>query len=136
MLAASEAFTSTTPRRGISIGVIPTDLTQEGIYHPKDGYPNKYIELSIISPLGTYTGETKAQLSRNHINIMTSNIIVALPGHRGTLNEVMLAYIYSKPTILFGPEEEFKNFPVKIPRTNKLKHVCDFIGKNITELSG
>lgn len=48
--------------------------------------------------------------SRNHINILSSELIVALPGGPGTLSEVQLAQIYAKPAIAFlGAEAEAKS---------------------------
>lgn len=40
-------------------------------------------------------------LSRNHINILTSDVVVALPGGPGTASEVRLALHYGKPVVLF-----------------------------------
>jgi predicted Rossmann-fold nucleotide-binding protein len=40
-------------------------------------------------------------LSRNHINILTSDLIIILPGGGGTLSELKLSYAYDKPTAVF-----------------------------------
>ncbi len=39
---------------------------------------------------------------RNMSNVLTSDVIVALPGSYGTLNEVAYAKTFGRPTILFG----------------------------------
>ena len=82
MAAASRGFCSVSPRSGVSIGVIP-----EG--KPTGLYPNAWIELPIYTHL---RGESpKAADSRNHINIRTSQAVVAFPGGIGTQAEVELA---------------------------------------------
>lgn len=48
--------------------------------------------------------------SRNHMNILSSDVVVALPGGPRALSEVQLAKIYRNSTIaLFGSEEEDRN---------------------------
>lgn len=127
MLAAAEAFCKTENRNGVSIGVVPTLTDSIYGYVVKPGYPNAWVELPIVSPLSTYTGEDPQQISRNHINILTSQVIVALPGSKGTRNEVDLAMQFGKPVILFGPDPAFKDFPTSIMRTSDLKQVKNFI---------
>lgn len=39
--------------------------------------------------------------SRNHINILSSDAVVALPGGPGTLSEVKLALVYGRPCMAF-----------------------------------
>ena len=107
MTAVTKAFVETSPRRGISIGVIPTIKNEQNVFEPKPGYPNPYVELPILGPLGTYDGLDPEQLSRNHTNILTSDCIVALPGSKGTWNEISLAQRFQKTLFLFGPTEEF-----------------------------
>ncbi len=48
------------------------------------------------------TGErgTEAQ-SRNHINVLSSDVIVALPGGAGTASEVTLAVRYGRPIVAY-----------------------------------
>ena len=62
---------------------------------------NKLAEILIRTHL-PYSGELgEHDLSRNHINILTSDLIVILPGGIGTLSELRLAYEYDKPTAVF-----------------------------------
>ena len=44
-------------------------------------------------------------LSRNHINVLSSDVIVALPGGAGTRSEVELAVMYRKPVISYLGED-------------------------------
>ncbi len=60
---------------GLVVGVLPTS-------EPTASYPNPYVHVPI------YTGMS---LARNAINILSSDVVVALPGGAGTLSEVALA---------------------------------------------
>jgi hypothetical protein len=40
-------------------------------------------------------------LSRNHVNVLTSDLIVILPGEGGTLRELQLAWEYDKSIMVF-----------------------------------
>ena len=72
-------------------------------------------------------------MSRNHINVLTSSVVVALPGGKGTLSEVQLAKTYGKPVVLHGPVDKFTAFPADVPRCEALEDLQEFIAK---ELSG
>lgn len=135
MSAVSRSFTETPARRGLCIGVIPGEEDDSGMFRPKAGYPNPYVELEIHSPLGPFTGEDPHQISRNHINIMTSHAIVALPGSRGTCNECELAQKFSKPIILYGPRAAFTDFPGDLAQTEKLEDIASFLDNYLTQLS-
>ena len=76
---------------------------------PPPGYPNDFAEVVIQTHLATSGASGMDLTSRNHINILSSDVVVALPGGAGTLSEVQLANIYRKPTIAFlGVEEDGK----------------------------
>lgn len=125
MAAASKAFSQVENRTGLCIGIVPTKLNDEKQFIPCDGYPNSWVELPIISPLATFEGGN--QISRNHICILSSDIVVALPGSKGTKNEVDLAILLDKPIILFGFKKEFTDFPPTVERTSSISRVQDFI---------
>lgn len=107
MAAVSKAFASVSNRKGIIIGIIPADRLYEGVnrrnFRAKSGYPNIWIDVPIFThlPLGGVQG--KENLSRNHINILTSDVIIALPGGEGTLSEIELSLEYQKPLLIFDP---------------------------------
>ncbi|MBU6236148.1 MAG: hypothetical protein KGQ41_09910 [Alphaproteobacteria bacterium] len=105
MTAVSKAFTEVSPRQGRTIGIIPTEKQADGTYQAKAGYPNPFIEIPIFTPLGTYAGEGTDFVSRNMVNIMTANAIVALPGSGGTRNEINIAMKFGKPVCLFGTHD-------------------------------
>ena len=100
MEAVSRAFAAVRPRAGMVIGVLPADLP-DGAAVPRAGYPNGSVELAIFThlPLSGITGTDPR--SRNHINILSSDVVVVLPGNEGTESEMTLAVRYKKPVIAF-----------------------------------
>jgi predicted Rossmann-fold nucleotide-binding protein len=100
MEAVSRAFAGVQPRAGLVIGVLPADLP-DGIAVPRPGYPNPSVELAIFThlPLSGIAGTDPR--SRNHINILSSDVVIVLPGNEGTESEMILAVRYQKPVIAF-----------------------------------
>jgi uncharacterized protein (TIGR00725 family) len=108
MTAVSRAFVRSPRASGISIGVIPcASLSNRA--RQKPGYPNPFVELPIFTHLPLSGDEGTADLSRNHINVLTSDAIVALPGGDGTASEVTLARRYGKPVMMFDRAAEIDN---------------------------
>jgi uncharacterized protein (TIGR00725 family) len=101
MTSVSRAFTGVPRPRGISIGIIPCRSEAERAM-PKDGYPNEFIELPIYTHLPHSGNRGQEDLSRNHIIILSSAAIIALPGSEGTASEMALAVRYGKPMIAFS----------------------------------
>lgn len=134
MTSVAEAFTSVQPRAGLSIGCLPTLSENEG-FQLKPGYPNPYIEIPIVTPLNTVAA-AGSMLNRNYVNILTSDIIIALPGNSGTLNEAELALRFGKPIILFGPTEAFATFPAELTRYREMPPVIDWIATHLKNLAG
>lgn len=144
MFSVSEAFCAVPQRLGRSIGVVPTEAIErhddaiDGIaiaqvdvgkgYRPLPGYPNPFVEITIVSPLPRHLPDAApGTLSRNSINVLSSDVIVALPGSHGTRDEVRLAVQYGKPVILFGESEHFADLPAALARTTSLDAVMAFI---------
>jgi predicted Rossmann-fold nucleotide-binding protein len=100
MEAVSRAFAEVQPRAGLVVGVLPADLP-DGIAVPRAGYPNPAVELAIFThlPLSGIAGTDPR--SRNHINILSSDVVIVLPGNEGTESEMTLAVRYGKPVIAF-----------------------------------
>src|SRR5262245_2201025 len=104
MTSVSRAFTGSPRLRGISIGIVPCASVDDRT-RPKEHYPNSFVELPIFTHL-PYSGELgQHDLSRNHINVLSSAALVALPGGSGTASEVALAVEYGKPIVAFGPND-------------------------------
>ncbi len=112
MEAVSRAFYETSPRRGLVIGVVPATVEPlEAIedrapsrvnYVLPPGYPNEWVELAIYTHLPDSGPEGTLRSSRNHINVLSADAMVALPGREGTAAEIWLATQYGVPVILYG----------------------------------
>lgn len=126
MTAVAKAFCEQPGRRGVSLGVVPT-VEYDGGRVTREEYPNPYIELPIFVPLDKKVESDKNPYSRNHVNVMTSNALVILPGDHGTRNEVSLGIQYNKPMVLFGPESEFEKFPEQPMRTSDIDELREFL---------
>ena len=67
------------------------------------------------------------QRDRNYVNVLTSDIVIALPGSRGTLDEIRLAVRFAKPLICVGPQGAFEGVPDDTRIVSELKEVFAFI---------
>ena len=82
MTSVSRAFVQSPQRRvGICIGIVPC-RSEGDRASPRDGYPNEFVELPIMTHLPLSGPHGCEDLSRNHINILSSAGIIALPGAR------------------------------------------------------
>jgi len=131
MTSVSRAFLGANPAEGITMGIVPC----AGIDHRaerKPGYPNPFVQLSIVTHL-PYSGQRgKDDLSRNHINILSSAAIVALPGGDGTASEVELAMNYRKPIVAFSADpSQVANFHRDVPRVSAISDVEKFLLENL-----
>ncbi len=100
MSAVSQAFAETVGRRGLVIGIIPS-ATHDPLAGPKTGYPNPWVEIPIYTHLPLSGDSGTEPLSRNHINILSANVVIALPGGPGTASEVDLALRYGRPLVAY-----------------------------------
>jgi uncharacterized protein (TIGR00725 family) len=108
MAAVTESFVESYGREGIAVGIIPGSVrTQNGRteYQTKgSAYPNYSVEIAVFTHL---PGEDpEGERSRNHINVLSADLVVALPGGVGTHAEIQLAKRYGKPAVLFLSDEE------------------------------
>ena len=126
MRAVSRAFVQARRGAGVCIGVIPCREHDPAL--PPDGYPNEYVELAIRTHL-PYSGERgQDPLSRNHVNVLSSDAVVALPGQAGTLSEVALALRYKKPVIVFAPQNDLSPIvPAAVGRATNIDDVRRFV---------
>jgi predicted Rossmann-fold nucleotide-binding protein len=127
MEAVSRAFAGVQPRAGLVVGVLPADLP-DGIAVPRAGYPNPSVELAIFThlPLSGITGTDLR--SRNHINILSSDVVIVLPGNEGTESEMTLAVRYGKPVIaFFGDHEVDWGPPEGVPIARTMAEVRRFV---------
>lgn len=106
MTATARAFTAVPDRSGLSLGVVRAGgvahlgerLTSRH-YEPRG--PNPWVEVAIFTHLPYSGREGKHDLSRNHINVLSADVVVVLPGGDGTASELELALEYGRPVILF-----------------------------------
>ncbi|MEA1940499.1 MAG: DNA-binding protein, partial [Candidatus Caldatribacteriota bacterium] len=66
---------------GLTIGILPGDS-------PK--WASEYIDIPIVTGIG---------FARNYINVLSSEVVVALPGRTGTISEIALALNIGKKVI-------------------------------------
>ncbi len=118
MQSTAEAFYNVKTRKGKVIGILPSlnpceTADQRFNYENPPGYPNSFIEYPIKTHLHL-SGESGNQVaSRNHIIILTADIIIALPGGSGTRSEILLGLDYEKPLILLAPKGEWDELAKK-----------------------
>ncbi len=152
MEAVSRAFHEASGREGLVIGVLPAgDETprpdgaipgRRGVnLRPGDaesrranadpgtpsGYPNPCVELAIRTHLDARGDDGSGTRSRNHINILSSDVIVALPGSAGTASEVELAIRYGRPLILLGDTVRAERLSVSVPTAESVDQAAEFV---------
>jgi hypothetical protein len=101
MNAVSRAFSEVPARRGLVIGIVPS-AAEGTAAEPRQGYPNPWVEITVFTHLPMSGRSGTDPMSRNHINVLSSNVLVALPGGSGTASEVSLAIRYGRPVSRCG----------------------------------
>ncbi len=107
MRSVAESFCNKSNRKGMSIGIIPSD--EHNTFHDKPGYPNEFVELAILTHLPKSGKEGVSSQSRNHIIIKSAKCIVALPGGFGTESEIELSKKYGKPLFEINSIQDLDN---------------------------
>jgi uncharacterized protein (TIGR00725 family) len=131
MAAVSEGFASVPNRAGLVIGVLPA--VDRGVGRAPDGYPNPFVEIPIRTHLHLSGRRGTEVESRNHINVLSSDVIVALPGSWGTRSEVSLAVRYEKPIVAYlGRRRDIPELPETVP----VVHDLDTLGRWVLRALG
>ena len=65
--------------------------------------------------------------SRNHVNVLTSDVIIALPGSTGTASEVALSIHYGRPLVLFGELARARDLPDEVATASSVDEVIAFV---------
>lgn len=126
MAAVSRAFVSVEGRRGAAIGILPADpLGGDPI--PRRGYPNPWVEIPIFTHLPLTGAQGSDARSRNHINILSSDVVVALPGGPGTCSEIELAVRYGRPIVVMGQPVLDERLLRRVALVRSLEHVQRFV---------
>jgi len=134
MAAVSRAFVGVRPRRGRSIGVLPADKSRRA---PRPGYPNAWVEIPIVThlPASGEAGETPQ--SRNHLNVLSADIVVVMAGAAGTRSEARLALRYGRPVVAYlGDRSEVPGLPPEIPLATSLPAVQRFVRAALLQSTG
>lgn len=127
MASVSRAFHGVRDREGLVIGVLRAGA-DPGSTAP--GYPNPWVELPIRTHLALSGARGREQGSRNHINALTSDVVVALPGGGGTASEVSLAVGYGRPVVAWVEAgDEDPGLPAGVARADSLGQVTDFVDR-------
>lgn len=126
MTSVSRGFHEIPGRRGRVIGILPG--SEQG--SPKAGYPNPFVEIPIRTHLPLSGAEGESTRSRNPINILTADVIVALQGDAGTASETRLALRYEKPLIAWlESRTQIPGLDPEIPVTADFAEVKEFVGE-------
>ena len=131
MEAVAQAFATVTGRAGRSIGVVPSS-DDDPACRPVPGYPNVWIEIPIFTHLARLGASGDQPGSRNHINILTSTVVIVLPGGEGTASEARLAVRYGRPCIAYlDRREDVPTLPEAIAVEPRFDRVQAFVRQAI-----
>ncbi|MGI5845337.1 MAG: molybdenum cofactor carrier protein [Candidatus Xenobium sp.] len=106
MEEVSRAFCQAPGRQGVCLGILKgrVETSIEGgrvvLSHLTDR-PNPWVEVPIHTHLPLSGLQGREPGSRNHLNVLSSNIMVALPGGEGTRSEVTLRIDHGLGLLLF-----------------------------------
>jgi uncharacterized protein (TIGR00725 family) len=133
MAAVSQAFAGVAGRRGLVIGILPARSAADPT--PPPGYPNAWVELAIATHLAL-TGERGTEpLSRNHITVLSADVLVALPGGAGTRSEVLLALRYGRPVVAWLDRRgDIPDLPETVPLETSFEGVQAFVRRHLAAL--
>jgi uncharacterized protein (TIGR00725 family) len=126
MRAVSRAFHTVQPRQGLVLGIIPgkVDATH---YERRAAYPNEFIEVALFTHLDLSGPDGMRFRSRNHINVLSADVVIALPGEHGTASEAHLAVRYRRPVIAFTDGPLPPALPPSIPVVATLTDLQSFV---------
>jgi len=129
MSSVAEHFKRIKPE-GTVIGVLPSRAPGSG--EPPPGYPNPWIDIAVRTHLHLSGELGTAPLSRNHINVLSSTVMVALPGGAGTASEVRLARAYGRPVIVYhGGRERLAGVPAEVEQTDDKAVLAEFLKRHL-----
>jgi uncharacterized protein (TIGR00725 family) len=132
MGAVGRAFAEVPDRRGSVIGIVPA-AGPDSPTVPKPGYPNEWVEIPIYTHLHLSGRQGEAPLSRNHLVVLTSAVIVALPGGPGTASELRLALKYRRPVIAhLKSRGEIEGLPDGVRVEPDLEQVKEFVLRELS----
>ena len=135
MGVACEAYIAVGDRAGQAIGIVPS-LPDDPLHRPIEGYPNPWVEIPIYTHLDQGSPLGDEPTSRNHINILTSTVVVLLPGGEGTASEARLSAHYGKPAVAYlHAPDELPGLPPSIPIEATFSGVTSFVQRQLRRVS-
>jgi uncharacterized protein (TIGR00725 family) len=127
MAAVTEAFVRVEPRRGLAIGILPAAAGGPPGGAPP-GYPNPWVEIAVRTHLDQVGADGAGPASRNHLNVLSSSVVVVLPGSAGTAREARLAVRYGRPCIAWLAERgEVPGLPAAVPAAPAFSSIERFV---------
>lgn len=131
MASVSRAFAEVQPRIGQVIGILPSASGSVGL---RSGYPNAWVEIPIVTHLPLSGVDGMSEQSRNHLVVLTSRCLIALPGGAGTASEIALALRYGRPLLAYGADpRSFGALREQLTVTTDFAAVCAFVRQHIGE---
>ncbi len=136
MGAVAKAFSEVKSRKGRVVGILPSSApcnspSNRARYQPSPGYPNPHTDIAIRTHLHL-SGESGKEIpSRNHIVVLTGDVVVALPGSDGTRSEIELALEYKKPIVLISPHGEWEEFASRAPVVKTINDAMEWLEKQV-----
>lgn len=133
MAAVSKAFHESPEQSGgLVLGIIPAATDDPLSYRPKEGYPNPWVDVPIFTHLHLSGERGTETQSRNPINVLSCNVLIALPGGAGTKSEALLALKYNRPLVAYlKNKDEIKDLPEEIPIESNLEKIKEFVRRHI-----
>ncbi len=131
MQAATEAFVGVPDRPGRAIGILPGSAGGPGAPASGEtppGYPNRWVEIAIRTHLDARGARGGDADSRNHLNVLTSDVVIVLPGGAGTASEARLALRYGRPAVAYlAHRGDVPGLPEAIPVETRFARVQAFV---------
>lgn len=136
MAEVARGFTGVHPRKGRSVGILPAASGEGSPPRPPDGYPNPWVELPVMTHLAARGVAGRDASSRNHLVVLTGDVVVALPGGPGTVSEIKLALAYHRPLVAhMDRREAMTDLPSTVPLAPTLDEVLAFVRSHISPQS-
>lgn len=84
---------------GLTVGVLPSENGNE---------MSEFVDIPICTGMGS---------ARNNVNVLSSDVVIALGSGAGTTSEIMLAMKAQTPIILLKPSQKLIDFVDELPYT-------------------
>lgn len=127
MAAVTEAFVRVERRRGLAIGILPAAAgAPPGAAPP--GYPNPWVEIAVRTHLDQVGRDGSGPASRNHLNVLSSSVVIVLPGSAGTASEARLAVRYGRPCIAWlAARDDVPGLPAAVAVESEFSAIERFV---------